>query len=272
MRNNRRFGDTTVVQTSPSVTLTPPSPQPLTPQIQAQPGTVIQVTPQENAYTAAQLQTQIVQLEQAKQAERIKQSQLDAQISLLSSRFQVKSSGQGGDMLNQYLKQFLPKRMQPGNVGDYDNVVWPFWFPLDFDIGTDPVINSNLLFQKFTQITADGAFLLLSISLDAASVSESGLLAPLQVDIRDNQSSRQFNDRPIPIQNFGTNSRPAYLPTPYLFQPNATIQMNLTSWIPKGINMSTTGSGVFQFLLGGLRIRTESDTNVTTAVMGASVL
>ena len=106
----------------------------------------------------------------------------------------------------------------------------------------------------------------MSISRKSYGYSTSSELAPLQVEIRDRQSSRQFNDRPIPMQMIGKKSRPTVLPTPLLIMPNAFIDVTVSSWLTG--SQATVGSGKMQFSFYGYRIRVEDADKVMSTIFG----
>jgi len=168
--------------------------------------------------------------------------------------------------LKKSLKDYLPPHMVPGNVGGYNKVTWPFWFQMQFDLGTNPTYSSATRSTSSFQVTNEAAFLLMSISRKSYSYSTAGELAPLQIEIRDRQSSRQFNDKPIPMQMIGVKSRPSVLPTPMLIMPNAFIDVTLSSWLTS--SMATTGSGKFQFSFFGFRVRVEDADKVLGTIFG----
>lgn len=168
------------------------------------------------------------------------------------------------------LKKFLPANLLPGNVGDIDKVTWPFWFPLTFNFGTNPTYNSATRQLQSYQVSNEAGFLLMSIGRKAWDGSIAGDLAPLQVEIRDRQSSRQFNDRPIPIQMIGKKSRRTVLPTPMLISPNAFLDVTMTSWVPDTglLSMPTVGNGRHELSFFGYRIRGEDMNKMYASIFG----
>jgi hypothetical protein len=66
--------------------------------------------------------------------------------------------------LKNHLKRYLPPHMMPGNVGGYNKVTWPFWYQVNFDLGTDPTYSSATRSTQSFQNTQEAAFLLMSVS------------------------------------------------------------------------------------------------------------
>jgi len=162
----------------------------------------------------------------------------------------------------------LPANMRPGNVGDYNSVTWPMWYQVNFDFGTNPSYTSNTRQTQNFQNTQEAGFLLMAISRKHYGYDTASALAPLQVEIRDRQSSRQFNNNPIPLPMFGRRSHPTVMPTPMFFAPNAFVDVTCTSWMASGNTMATTGSGKFQLSFFGYRVRVEDADKVMSSIFG----
>jgi hypothetical protein len=164
------------------------------------------------------------------------------------------------------LSKVLPSHLVPTNVGSLKHVLSPYWYEVSFDdIGTDPTYGPNFRNEKNFQVTQESAFLLCTISRAFRSGGDSGFGAPLQVDIRDNQSTRQFNDEPIAIQNIGYKSDPTELHTPLLLMPNASVRITLSSWLP--VDQATTGDGYQEISLGGYRVPVEDAQYILDNIM-----
>jgi hypothetical protein len=164
------------------------------------------------------------------------------------------SQGKNAQSLHNHLKKLLPEHMVPGNVGGLNRVQWPFFHVFDFDFGDDPTLqkpNSEIL-ASF-QVTQEAALLLMALSWSPYSNTASGLKGPYNVEIRDRQSSRQFNEAPIPLQMFGRRSQPTILPTPMLIMPNAFLDATMRVW--NTTPLTTVGSGKHQISVFGYRIR-----------------
>jgi len=207
-----------------------------------------------DAYSLQAIENQISDLEAQQRDLRRRERNLRTREGALSQQRQPKA----GPDLRETLKGVLGARqdLMPGNVGGLNTVVWPFWFELDFDFGVNPTVQAGTAAstqrQSF-QVTQEAAFLLMAVARNANSDTESGDLGPWQVEFRDRQSSRQFNDSPIPIQMIGTRSLPSVLPTPLLLMPNAFFDSIMTSW--QTTAQPTVGSGKHQFTFFGYRVR-----------------
>lgn len=168
--------------------------------------------------------------------------------------------------LKNHLKSFLPPYMVPGNVGHITEVTWPFWETVTFDFGTNPTYDASTRQTQSFQVTQEAGWLVTHMARKSYSATNSSDLAPLQIEIRDRQSSRQFNDRSVPIQMLGKRSRPTIFPTPLLMMPNAFIDITATSWLTT--SMATTGSGKFDIVIFGYRIRVGDENKVLSTVFG----
>ena len=168
--------------------------------------------------------------------------------------------------LRSSLCEFLPDHLMPRNVGSYNSVSWPFFFQVNFDFGLNPAITSYLSQSHSFQVTQEGALLLLQISRTSDEYTTAGDLGPWTVEFRDRQSSRQFNDRPIPLQMIGTKARPSDLPTPMLLMPNAFFDVKMSSWLPAGLTQNTLGVGRHQISFHGLRVRVEDYDKVLSSI------
>jgi hypothetical protein len=184
----------------------------------------------------------------------------------MDSRYGVGALGGDPAKLKKNLKDYLPSHMVPGNVGGLNKVAWPFWFQINFDFGNNPTYDLATRQVQSFQVTQEAAFLLMSITRKSYAYSTAGELAPLQLEIRDRQSTRQFNDKPVPMQMIGIKSRPTVLPTPMLMMPNAFIDLTLSSWSPTP--QVTAGSGKFQFSFFGFRVRVEDADKVLSTIFG----
>lgn len=208
------------------------------------------------------LQTRLQEIQQTRANNRARERSLVDRVQKLKSQPLVSRQGD----LKANLLKILPKHMAPGNVGDINEVLWPFWFPFDFDFGTNPTFTINSRLSEIVQIDQEAGFLLTHISRDHVDPGPSGYQAPLQATIRDLQSTRQFNSEPIPIQMIGFKAQPTYLDTPHFFLPNARIQMDLSCWLPVGDTFAVQGSGEHQFVLGGYRIRNKNAAKVIASI------
>ena len=197
------------------------------------------------------LEREITEIQNERANLRSRERSLNARSALLKSQPLV--SDRGG--LRNNIEKIIPKHLRPQNIGHFNEVLWNYWFPFDFDFGTDPTYDNTTRETTVTQVDQEAGFLLTSISRSATDPGQSGAFAPLHITVRDLQSTRQFNDEPIPLQQIGQKGEPTCLDTPLYFPPNARIELTISSWIPKGSSFATTGSGKHQIVLGGFRVR-----------------
>lgn len=175
------------------------------------------------------------------------------------------ASSVGG--LKDNLLKILPSHLIPGNVGNLNDVSWPFWYSFNFDLGDDPSILPRFSQSASFQVSQEAAFLFMGISRSVNSSSIDSL--PLGVEIRDRQSSRFFNNAPIPMQMIGAFGNPTILPTPMLIMPNAVYEMELKGIAPQTASASNgTGNGKIQFTLHGFRMRVEDAGKVLSSIFG----
>lgn len=176
--------------------------------------------------------------------------------------------GAGGNAkgLARNLRGALPEHLVPMNVGGYNTVAWPFWFQVDFNFGTNPTLTATTTQTQSYQVTQEAAVILLGISRFSDAYSGAGDLGPWTMTIRDRQSSRQFNDRPIPLQMIGTQARPTRLPTGLLLMPNAFMDVTMATWLTGALSMTTVGEARHQFSFFGLRVRVEDAEKVLSSV------
>ena len=148
--------------------------------------------------------------------------------------------------LKQNLQTKLPNYLSPGNVGDINRVIWPFYFTTD-KVTVSP--NSNVR-TSFT-VTQEASFVWMYYTksvfvLDTNDNSESYLdpddtnnfATGLSFTIRDPQSQRQFFNRPIDIDHVGNPRWASTLPAPQLVLPRSSLEVNFynddanTTYIP----------------------------------------
>jgi hypothetical protein len=168
--------------------------------------------------------------------------------------------------LEAHLNNLLPPELIPSNVGDINAVQWGFFYEVDFDFGTDPSWDSNTYARKQFKVTNESAFLITRIYRDNDDAGVAGLEAPLSLILRDLQSSRQFMDRPVPLQAFPSKGYYFDLPVPYLLYPAASAELEIRSWLPTGITINTTGVGTQHFSLYGARVRIQNPAAIMKAM------
>lgn len=219
--------------------------------------------------TLSQVQAEIDQLTRMKQQLRAEERGLKARQQVLATQPQINKTD-----LRAALGEYLPPQLMPGNVGSFNCVTWPFWFQVDFDFGTNPtIVGGGVTSQSQSfRVDQEAAVLLLAVSRQADAYSTSGQLGPWALTVRDNQSSRQFNDAPVPLQMISTQAgRPTRLPTAMLLMPNASISCIMSNWLPQGQSQTTTGSGHHQLSFFGYRVRIEDTEKVLSSVFSPSI-
>ena len=168
--------------------------------------------------------------------------------------------------LQDALMKVLPSGLVPGNVGGYYDVAWPFTYTVVFDFGTNPSYGPNTSQIQSFQNTQEAAFIFTQISRKSDFNSTSGELAPLQLTIKDRQSTRQFNDRPIPLQIIPKKTPYFTFEVPLIIMPNAFIDFTMTSWLTAA--QATVGTSQHQIMLKGYRTRTEDIGKVLSTIYG----
>jgi hypothetical protein len=176
-------------------------------------------------------------------------------------------AGTGGvpQAVENQLKKILPEFLIPGNLGHVNKVTWNHWFQVDFDFGNNPTIQKNISrATQNLQVTAEAAFLLMALQWNPWSDSTSGLAGPWNIEIRDRQSSRQFNGAPVPLQMLGRRSQPTVFPVPMLLWPNAIMDFTMDSYQP--IAQTTVGSGKHEIMCFGYRIRPQDADKIMSLI------
>lgn len=194
-----------------------------------------------------------------RQTNRLRETSLMSRESI-ASKMPVISSGDMGEKL----KQILPPHLKPLNVGKIDNVMWDFFFPVTFDLGSNPVVNANFKKSESFNVNIEASFLLCGIIIDSNLDDINGLEAPLSMSVKNTSSTRQFNDNPFPIQNIGQAGLPFIFETPLLFTGNSTVEVELSSWLQE--NLTLTGNPKFDMTFFGLRVRDENGENVVSTM------
>lgn len=211
------------------------------------------------------LEAQINHLRNMKRALREREKSLNARNQFLNQP--ATFPGNSVKALRDSFLGNLPTHMVPGNVGGINEVTWPFLFQINLDLGDDPSIVDSSFTKGSFQVDQEAAFLMMSIcrshSTNAAGQSAT-ITAPLQVEIIDRQSSRRFNNAPMPLQMIGQNSLPSIMPTPMYVMPNAFIDF-VVNGIPT-VAQDFSGSGLFQLSFFGYRIRTEDAGKVLSTI------
>lgn len=163
--------------------------------------------------------------------------------------------------------------MMPGNVGDINKVVWPFFFTMNA-----PILSPATTSQASFTVSQEAAFIWMSFSkvvflrtgagpnydytaIDPNDESANGDANGLKVQFRDSQSSRVFQKNPMPLDAYGSPDFPTVLPTPMMFLPNSTIEC---------LYSNTDAANVYVpwITFFGYRVRIEDAQNILSLVTG----
>lgn len=134
------------------------------------------------------------------------------------------------------LKNVLPPKLRPGNVGWISDVVWGYGFNaggiiLEPGRAIDSIISvtqeAAFIMTKITQTTyirdgVPGSYTYEMVDYHDPSYEFSGAYG-VKFTMTDAQSGRSFMPFPEAIDNMGTGRYPYRLPTPLFFLPNSTI-------------------------------------------------
>lgn len=146
----------------------------------------------------------------------------------------------GGDPRN--LKSNLERAggdvLTPGNVGDINRVIWPFYFTTQ-----QVTLAPNTTAKTGFTVTQEAAFIFMSYTkavytfdgvnvftyIDPEQPGAAGSAFDLTFNFRDSQSGRDFQNFPILTDTVGVPRFPTKLPKPMLIQPNANIEISFTN-------------------------------------------
>ena len=163
--------------------------------------------------------------------------------------------------------------LTPGNIGDINSVIWPFYFPTE---APDTPIALNETFQTGFSVTQEAAFIFMSfvktvylVEGDAPNDSwtyldpdQSNPSAPgLVFTLRDGSSSRQLFNTPMNLDHFGNPRFPTKFPRPVMLLPNQVMQIAFT-------NNNPTNLYVPFITAFGYRIRIDDAQKILSLVYG----
>jgi len=180
----------------------------------------------------------------------------------------------GGNSLSHNLKKVLPQHLMPTNIGHINVAKWPFYYSVEFDLTTTndwPNLTSNTKVVSSFQVSQEAAFLFTGITRHANDADQSGDDGMFNLEFRDRQSSRFFNEEPIPLQMVGIKGYQTVLPTPFLVMPNAFFEVTLATHIADGVSIASSGNaeGKHTLTFWGYRMRIEDAQKVlSTAYKG----
>lgn len=135
----------------------------------------------------------------------------------------------------------LPFYLAPGNVGEINDVVWPYWFV------TEPVLvpasSNGAPVQRSFQINAVAGFNLIYMTktvyqrvniapgqvayeyLNPDDPAGAGSTFGLSYALRDSSSQREFMNGPISLDHVGSPRFPTYSAAPQYYRPNSNLQV-----------------------------------------------
>jgi hypothetical protein len=160
----------------------------------------------------------------------------------------------------------------PGNIGDINSVIWPFYFTTD---APDTPLAINETFQTGFSVTQEAAFIMMSFTktvylVEADPPNESWTyLDPsaqpstpgLVFTFRDGSSSRQLFNTPMNMDMYGNPRFPTKFPRPVMLLPNQVMQVSFT-------NSHPTNTYVPFITAFGYRIRIDQATKLLSLVYG----
>jgi hypothetical protein len=144
------------------------------------------------------------------------------------------------------MKNNLGPMLTPGNIGDINSVIWPFYFTTD---APNTPLAANESFQTGFSVTQEAAFIMMSFTktvylVEGEEPAESWTYlnpsdqpsAPgLVFTLRDGSSSRQLFNTPINIDNYGNPRFPTKMPRPVMLLPNQVMQVAFTNSHPTNV-------------------------------------
>lgn len=165
----------------------------------------------------------------------------------------------------------LPPNLIPGNVGNIDEVRWNYDFPVRFQISVgETTFGQAFRKSAFFQVPQEAALVLTHCAVNfepLAGSANTPALAPLMVEIRDRQSSRQFMSQPMPIQAFGSGKYPTALPANMIFMPSAFVDTTISSFADGSYDYSSM-TGYVNFVFYGVRIRIKDAKEILGSTYG----
>lgn len=209
------------------------------------------------------LQSQVTSLSQLIDA---KANQLALRESHLRQGQRPNNSAQN---LEYNLRQNLGPLLAPGNIGDINNIIWPFYFTTEIP---DESIGANETFQTGFSVTQEAAFIWTSFT-KAVYLDDAGSWGYLNPDdtqpsapglsftLRDGSSSRQLFNTPMNIDNYGNPRFPTKLPRPIMLLPNQVMQIAFA-------NSHEANSYVPFITAFGYRVRIEQADKLLSLVYG----
>lgn len=167
----------------------------------------------------------------------------------------------------------LPYFLRPGNVGQINEVIWPFYYATGNNESSTVTVSPNQSVRASFSVTQEASFVMMSYTktvylIDGADItyidpdSDIGGDAPgLKFIIRDAQSSREFFNVPLNVDQVGSPRWPTVLPSPQMFIPNSIVEVDF-------VNSHPTNVYGVQMSFFGYRLRTEKAKDILSLVYG----
>lgn len=201
---------------------------------------------------------------------------LDAKAKYLTQAESKVRQGQEGPpnakSLERNLKRNMGNFMIPGNVGDINKVIWPFFFSTDVTQRVTPGSNVRSAFT----VTQEASFVCMNyiktvyvvddtvnpeqlVYVDADNPNEGS--PGLSYLIRDAVSSREFFAQPQSVDQIGNPRFPFVWPTPQIFLPNSSVEVNF-------FNENVDNIYEVTLTFFGYRMRFEGDQRILSTIRG----
>lgn len=140
------------------------------------------------------------------------------------------------------MRNALGPMLTPGNIGDVNSVIWPFYFTTDVPTSA---IGPNETFQTGFSVTQEAAFVFMSFAKTIYLVEgdlveeqswtyldpDNGLPSSpgLTFTLRDGSSSRQLFNTPMLTDHYGHPRYPTKFPRPVMLLPNQVMQIQFAN-------------------------------------------
>jgi hypothetical protein len=170
------------------------------------------------------------------------------------------------------LNSSLPSYLAPGNVGDINRVIWPFYFTTQI---TDPIA-PNTTVRTSINVTQEAAFTWMSYMkavylfnpgpdtltyIDPDASNNASLAPGLGFTIRDAQSQREFFGGFVDLDTVGNPRFPSTLPSPMLVIPNGVLEVTFS-------NSHPTNYYLPRISFFGYRMRIENQQELLSTIYG----
>lgn len=218
-------------------------------------------------------ETKLAELNRLKNQVQSLEQMIDSKAAAVAQRESLLRQGQvpnnSAQNLQFNLRQNLNPLLAPGNIGDINNVIWPFYFTTEIP---DESIAANETFQTGFSVTQEAAFIWTSFTKTVYLDDEGswGYLNPdgdqpsapgLTFTLRDGSSSRQLFNTPMNIDLYGNPRFPTKLPRPIMLLPNQVMQIAF-------VNSNPTNAYVPFITAFGYRVRIEQADKLLSLVYG----